>query len=214
MLVGKHMSSPVITISPDTPLQEALNLMRKENVRRFPVVNKRGKLVGIVLEKDLLLASPSSATSLSIWELNYLLSKITVEELMTKEVITVTEDTPIEEAALKMVYNHIGGLPVMRGDELVGVITETDIFKVFIKVLCADQPGTRLVVKVMHTPGQLALLTKAIYEKGGNILALVAEPGEGGETYDLTMKINGISAEDIGPTIKDYVIQVLDIRSS
>ena len=95
MLVGERMSYPVISISPDMPIIDVLNLMKRERIRRTPVI-KDGKLVGIVSDKDLLNASPSPATSLSIWELNYLLSKIKVSDVMTKKVLTVTEDTPIE----------------------------------------------------------------------------------------------------------------------
>jgi acetoin utilization protein AcuB len=214
MLVGKHMSTPVITIHPDTTLPEALNLMQKEKVRRFPVVDDDGKLVGIVSENDLLHAAPSSATSLSIWEMNYLLNKIAVNELMTREVITVTEDVPLEEAALKMVEHSIGGLPVMRSGKLVGLITETDIFKVFLKVLGAGQKGIRLVVKVPHSPGQLALLSRAIFEKGGNMLALIAEPAEDGNSYEMTIRITGIPLMDVENTVKDYIDQVIDLRTT
>src|SRR5512136_2093206 len=112
MLVGERMSRPVITISPDMPIVDALNMMRREHIRRAPVV-KDGKLVGIVSDKDLLNASPSAATTLSVWEINYLISKILVKDVMAKKVITVTEDTPIEEAARIMVDSKIGGLPVM-----------------------------------------------------------------------------------------------------
>src|SRR5512143_1831463 len=109
MLVGERMSHPVITIPPDMPFVEALNLMRKEKIRRTPVI-KDGRVVGIVSDKDLLNASPSPATSLSVWEMNYLLSKIQVKDVMTKKVLTVGEDTPIEEAARVMADNKIGGL--------------------------------------------------------------------------------------------------------
>ena len=94
MLVGQRMSQPVITIHPDMAVQDALNLMRKENIRRFPVVTDSGALVGIVSERDLLHASPSNATSLSVWELNYLISKIKVASVMSSKVVTVTEDYP------------------------------------------------------------------------------------------------------------------------
>lgn len=104
MLVGERMSHPVITVPPSMPIVEALNLMKREHIRRAPVVQE-GKLVGIVSEKDLLNASPSSATSLSVWELNYLLSKVTVKEIMTTKVLTVDESTPIEEAARIMADN-------------------------------------------------------------------------------------------------------------
>jgi len=131
MFVHHRMSSPPVTITPDTPFQDALKLMRDHQFRRLPVVNKKGKLVGIVSERDLLHAAPSPATSLSIWELHYLLSKIQVQKIMTKDVITTAPGTPIEKAARLMVANKIGGLPVVdeQGD-VVGVITETDIFTI------------------------------------------------------------------------------------
>lgn len=131
MLVKERMSRHPITIRPDMSLHDALRVMHDEKVRRLPVVNKEDKLVGIVLEKDLLYASPSPATSLSVYELNYLVSRITVESLMTRDVVTVSEDTSLEEAARIMADNNIGGLPVMRNDKLVGMITESDLFKVF-----------------------------------------------------------------------------------
>ncbi len=111
MLVKDRMSRPVITIHPSTPINEALKLMRLEKIRRLPVVDKKGRLIGIVSERDLLHASPSSATSLTIWEVNYLLSKIEVKSVMTKQVITISEETPLEDAAQIMADNKIGGLP-------------------------------------------------------------------------------------------------------
>src|SRR4030065_2654493 len=134
MLVGTRMKFPVITASPDMPINEALTLMKRERIRRTPVI-KDGKLVGIVSDKDLLNASPSPATSLSVWELNYLLSKITVKDVMTKTVLTVEESTPIEKAARIMADNKIGGMPVMRGSEVIGIITETDLFKILLELM-------------------------------------------------------------------------------
>src|SRR5512134_3118502 len=107
MLVNERMSHPVITVSPDTPIMEALRLMESEHIRRAPVV-KDGKLVGIVAQKDLLNASPSPVTSLSVWEIHDLVSKITVKRVMTLKVITIQEDTPLEEAARLMADHKIG----------------------------------------------------------------------------------------------------------
>ncbi|HQJ51644.1 MAG TPA: CBS domain-containing protein, partial [Anaerolineae bacterium] len=120
MLVRERMTHNPITIKDDTSLDDALRIMRENKVRRLPILDASGKLVGIVSEKDLLYASPSPATSLSVWEIHGLLSRIRVSELMTKNVITVCEDCPIEEAARIMVDNKIGGLPVMRGNTMVG----------------------------------------------------------------------------------------------
>ncbi len=211
MLVGERMSHPVITIPPDMPIIDALNLMKRERIRRTPVV-KDGKLVGIVSDKDLLNASPSPATSLSIWEINYHLSKITVEEIMTRDVITVTEDTPIEQAARIMADNKIGGLPVMRGDKVVGIITETDLFKLFLELLGAREPGVRVAVLVKDVPGQLARLTKAIAEQGGNIVALGTFAGEDPSTRDITIKIQGMEIDQVQKTLAPLAEKIVDIR--
>jgi acetoin utilization protein AcuB len=135
MLVGESMTKDPIVIRDDTPLDKAIKIMRDNKVRRLPILNDKGALVGIVSERDLLFASPSPATSLSIYELHYLMSRITVADVMTTEVITVTEDTPLQEAARIMADNKIGGLPVERKGELVGIITETDLFKIFLELL-------------------------------------------------------------------------------
>ncbi len=135
MQVSERMTQPVITALPDMPIQEALNLMREKGIRRLPVVNSKGRLRGIVSDRDLLHASPSDATSLSVWELNYLLSRVTLRDVMTKTVITLKRDTPVEEAARIMVEKKIHGMPVMDGDNVVGIITETDLFKVLVDLL-------------------------------------------------------------------------------
>jgi acetoin utilization protein AcuB len=134
MLVQDRMSRPVITVTPETPFQEALKLMQAKKIRRLPVVNPAGHLVGIVSERDLLHASPSPATSLSVWELNYLLWRLTVGDIMAEKVVTVNPATPIVEAARLMVEKKIGGLPVVNeSNRVVGIITETDIFKAFVE---------------------------------------------------------------------------------
>jgi acetoin utilization protein AcuB len=135
MLVKERMTQPVITALPEMPIQEALNLMREKGIRRLPVVNDRGQLVGIVSDRDLLHASPSDATSLSIWELNYLLSRVTLKQIMTKDVITVSEDASVEEVARMMVDSKVGGVPVVSNGDVVGIITETDLFKALVELL-------------------------------------------------------------------------------
>jgi acetoin utilization protein AcuB len=135
MQVSERMSKPVITALPDMPIQEALNLMREKGIHRLPVVDSDGKLKGIVSDRDLLHASPSDATSLSVWELNYLLSKVVMKDVMTKSVITVEGDSRIRETARIMVEKKIHGLPVMDGENVVGIITETDLFKVLLDLL-------------------------------------------------------------------------------
>jgi acetoin utilization protein AcuB len=211
MLVGKRMSHPVISVSPDTPISEALNLMKEESIQRMPVI-KNGRLIGIVADTDLLNAAPSPATSLSMWELNYLLSKITVKDVMSKNVRTVTEDTPIEEAARVMGDNQIGGLPVIRGDEVVGMITETDLFKIFLELMGAREPGVRVAALVPEKPGELAALTQAISDAGGNFISLGTFEGESSSNRMLTFKVAGLSKEKVQELIEPLIEQLVDIR--
>lgn len=214
MLVGERMSHPVITIHPDTSMQDAHKLMRDEKIRRLPVVDKRGRLIGIISESDLLHASPSDATSLSVWEMNYMISKLKVESIMTRDVITVSTNTPLEEAARKMVDNKVGGLPVVRDGEVVGIITETDLFKVFLELLGARETGVRLTVLLRHVPGELANLTRAIFECGGNLVAMGAFLGESSENREITLKVSGIDAGTLEEAVKDHVERIVDIRES
>ena len=211
MLVGERMSHPVITIPPDMPIVDVLNLMKREHIRRTPVI-KNGKLVGIVSDKDLLNASPSPATSLSVWEMNYLLSKITIKDVMTRKVLTVTEDMPIEQAARIMVDNKIGGLPVLRGDQVVGIITETDLFKVFMELMGAREMGVRVTALVHEERGQLARLTQAIASAGGNFIAFGQFTGETVENRLITFKVAGLELEQVQEIAIPLVEKITDIR--
>lgn len=160
MLVADRMSKPAVTVTPDVPFQDALKLMRDHQFRRLPVVNREGKLVGIVSERDLLHAAPSSATSLSVWEVQYLLSRLQVRALMTKDVITTTPDIPLEEAAYLMAENKIGGLPVMdEHSRVIGVITETDIFRAFVELFAG---GSRRAAADAASPGAERCPSRAV----------------------------------------------------
>jgi acetoin utilization protein AcuB len=211
MLVRERMSYPVVSVSPDMPINEALNLMKKEHIRRTPVM-KEGKLVGIVATEDLLNASPSPATSLSIWEMNYLLSKITIKDVMTKDVMTVADDTPIEEAARIMADNKIGGLPVIREGKVVGMITETDLFKVFLELMGARESGLRVTVHVKNEPGQLEKLTHALTSLGGNFMAFGQFLGDDPSNRMVTFKVQDLQEEQVRSQLEPLVDEILDIR--
>jgi len=213
MLVGERMTYPVITVRPDTPIMDAYDLMQKEKIRRLPVVDKKGNLIGMLSEREVLLASPSQATSLSIWELNYLMSKVTVDEIMTSEVITVDVNTPLEEAARIMAENKIGGLPVMRDGNLAGIVTETDLFKVFLELFAAHEPGIRITVMVPNMPGELSKLTSAIFVAGGNILALGTSRGADTNTAEITLKVEGMKETDLRNAVKPHAQKIIDVRS-
>lgn len=211
MNVGRRMSHPVITVQPETPIVKAHEIMSKEKIHRAPVV-KNGKLVGMITVNDILKAYPSSATSLAVWEITSLLAKITVKEVMIKDVRTVDEDTPIEEAARIMADNKISALPVMRNSELVGIITETDLFRIMLEMLGARHPGVSITVLMPYQPGQIAKLTQAIFEKGGNITALSTFEGDTSSNFLMTVKVEGIEQEDLRALVEPLVIKLLDIK--
>ena len=213
MLVQERMSRHPVTVYPDMPIAEALNLMREQNVRRFPVLDRKTKkLLGIVTEKQLLYASPSPATALSMHEINYLLSKLTVSRVMATDLITVSEDTPIEEAARLMVDNRIGGLPVMRGETLVGIITETDLFKTFLELFAAREGGVRLTILVPERRGELLAIAQAIVGLDGNIISLGTFRGEDMSNRLLTIKVEGVPEQDLVAKMKEIGAEVIDSR--
>ncbi|MFC2031710.1 CBS and ACT domain-containing protein [Chloroflexota bacterium] len=212
MLVRERMSTKPVTITIDCPITEALRVMRQNQVRRLPVLDQDGKLLGIVSEKDLLYASPSPATSLSIYEMHYLLSQLRVTELMTTDPFTVTPDTPLEEAAIIMADNKIGGLPVLESGELVGIITETDIFKVFLDLLGARDKGLRLTVQIPERKGEMARITTAIADLGGNILALGSFLGEDPTTAVVTVKVEGVPTASVLSAMENLNLIILDVR--
>jgi len=212
MLVRERMSQEPITITPDVPVTDALSLMRERKIRRLPVLDSHSKLVGIVSDQDLLYASPSPVSSLSVWEMHYLLGKLKVEEVMTRKVITVTEDTPLEEAARIMADNKIGGLPVMRDDKLVGIVTETDLFKTFLELLGARQSGVRVTALVPGAKGTLAKITNAIFGAGGNILAFSQSMDATGTRWQVTFKVQDVPRDQLVETIRPVVEDILDVR--
>ena len=213
MLVGERMTHNPITIPPDTPVADALRRMRQEKVRRFPVVDRKsGKLIGIVTEKELLYASPSPVTSLSVHELHYLLAKLTVDRIMTTDLVTVSEDAPIEEAALLMIDRGVGGLPVLRGETLVGIITETDVFRTFTELFAARQEGVRLTLLVPERKGELLEITQAIAGLGGNIAALGTFQGEDTSSRTLTVKVTDASRQALVEAMEGLGVRILDAR--
>ncbi len=214
MFVRDRMSTPAITISPETPFPDALQLMKEHKFHRLPVVDRDGVLVGIVSESDLLHASPSPASSLSVWEMNYLLAKLKISQLMTTKVVTVGPEMPIEIAARTLVEHSIGGMPVVdAARHVVGVITETDIFKAFVEMLGTGQPGIRLMLRVPNGKGVIAKLATAIADLSGNIVSL----GTFGVAPDgnalLLIKVTDVSQEQLVETLEALGDHVLDVRA-
>ncbi len=214
MLVKERMTRNPITIRPDLPVTEAQALMKREKIHHLPVLDKGERLTGIVTEKDLLYASPSPATTLSVYEIASLLSKLKVEKVMTAKTITVGEDVPIEEAARIMADNNIGGLPVMRGGTLVGIITESDLFRLFIELFGARQKGVRLSMIVPNQKGELAKLTDAVTRAGGNIIAMGTFLGEDPTRGLCTIKVDGIGREKLLEAVTPLALAIEDVRDA
>lgn len=214
MLVRELMTHNPVIVHPDTSVPDALRLMRERKVRRLPVVDSHGRLVGIVSDKDLLWASPSPATTLAVWEIPDLLGKLKIEKVMTHEVITVSEKTPLEEAARIMADKKIGGLPVMQGPDLVGIITETDLFKSLLELLGGRRSGVRIAVAVPAVKGELSKITTAIFQAGGNIVGLGMKGilGSYGDTAEVVMKVQDIDRETLVAALKPVVTEILDVR--
>jgi acetoin utilization protein AcuB len=220
MLVKDRMTRNPVTITPDTPFTEALRIIRESRFRHLPVVDKKGRVVGIVTEADLLRASPSSASSLSIYEMNYLLANLSIREVMSSPPITVPDDSPLEEAARTMVENSIGCLLVMHddpstssGQALVGVITETDIFKGFVEVLGGKEASLRITLRVPDVPGELARLTRVIADLGGNLCSVASFRNKDPGRVFITIRLEGVGEEVLIPALKEMGEEVVHVCS-
>jgi acetoin utilization protein AcuB len=205
------MTSDPVTITPDTTFPEAFRIIRAERVRHLPVVNDKGKLMGVVAQTDLLHASPSIATPFNVFEMSYLLANLHVSEVMSSPAITVPESAPIEEAARVMVEKKIGCLPVMRDGTLVGVITETDIFESFVEVLGGGEASLRVTVLVPDVRGVLARVAGVIAGRGGNICSVARFGSEEREQCYLTFRLEGADEQDLLRALKAEVTAVTHV---
>lgn len=213
MLVQNRMSAPAVTITPDTVFRDAMKLMRHKRFRRLPVVNKAGQLVGIVAERDMLHLSTSHGPALSVWELNYLLSSVEIRQVMTKDVITTTGDTPIEDAACLMAAHKIGGLPVVdERRHVIGVITETDIFKAFIEMFSGGHPGLRLTLAAPQEKDLLLDLGKAVSDLGGSIVSIGSFYGDVSGDRGWVVKVERAEKDQLIDTLEALGDHVVDAR--
>lgn len=198
MFVRDFMTSDPITITPDTPIFQALEIVRKHKVRHLPVL-KDGRIVGLVTERGLLTVSPSPATTLSVYELNYVLAKVTVREAMIKNPVTVAPDCPIEEAAQLMWDKRIGSLLVTDDGRLVGILTQTDMIEAVVRLLGLRKPGARLVIETGDRIGVLAELTQIFRDHDINIRSVATmeiEPGRYHVLFRLNvLDVGGVAAE-------------------
>ena len=207
MFVKTKMTANPFIISPDQTIPDAHEIMQQYGVKRLPVV-KNGKLVGVVSKEDIAHASPSKATTFSVGELTYLLAKTKISKVMVKNPITISPDALLEEAATLMRDHDIGFLPVMEGEKLVGIITQSDILDSFIEILGFREPGTRITIEANDEPGMMAKVAGIISEYGANITHMAVYRGGNGKS-SMVVGINSLNTGEIEKAIEAAGFQVL-----
>ena len=196
MFVINRMTKNPMTVTADTKVDEVAHLMKKHNFRRLPVVDD-GKLVGFLSDSDLMRVAPSPATTLSRYEINSLLAKICVRDIMKKDVVSVNVDATIEEAALIMYKNKIDGMPVVSNmGAVVGVITETDIFKTFVDVMGLADGKTRITLEVTDKIGVVKDIAEIFGQAGVSIDSLITCKKEDNK-YEIVIRGDITNIDDI-----------------
>lgn len=212
MFVKEVMTSDPITVTPKTTLPDIVQLMREKQIRRIPVLDKN-KLVGIISDNDVDSVMPSPATTLSRWEMNTLLDKLTAKEFMTSPVFVIDPECALEEAAQALIDKKFGALPVMQDSKLVGIITESDIFGAFVGMLSGgDVPGLRFELEVEEKRGVLATLGSIVNDNGGNIVAIATMPAGAKDHRRVLVKEEGADPAKVKEALEKVDIEVIDIR--
>lgn len=188
MLVKDVMTAHPVTVTEETPIFQAMDVMRRQKFGRL-LVTRGDELVGIVTELDLMRVSPSAATTLSRWEQNELLGKMKVRQVMTRKPLTINPNDTVEEAARLMCEKRISGLPVVDAGQVVGIVTERDLFQAFVNLMHGAAPGARLTLEVKNQVGVLADIARLISDAGINILAVAADSEKKGYSQ-LVLKLD------------------------
>lgn len=192
MSVKDYMTKEVISISPEESVAHAADLMRDKGLRRLPVIEK-GQLVGLVTEGTMADASPSKATSLSIYEMNYLLNKTKIRDIMIRQVVTVEPDASLEDAIYEIMTYKVGVLPVVQNNQVVGIITDRDVFKAFLEVSGYGVEGIRVVLLADNAVGVLAKIADCLSQENLNIRCTVVANRSNGKTV-IEMQLDGTTA--------------------
>ena len=196
MYVGRVMRTDLVTAPPDTSLVKAKDIITDKGIAHLLIVDKKGKLVGIVSDRDLKQSWASPATTLSAHELNYLLKQLTVDMIMVKKIATVSPDTTIERAARIMEENRISALPVIENEDLIGIITTTDVMEILLEAIGIDGESERFTVLVEDRIGVVAEVSRILKEEQINIRSLVTWPEkEHPGIYHLVMRVAAAHGE-------------------
>lgn len=201
MRIKDMMTKNPITVDSKTLVLEAQKIMRENKIRRLPVVDK-GKLVGIITQHDLLMASPSPATSFSVHELHYLLSKMKVSEIMKKNPVTITPDTPFEEALKIGQDRKIGSFPVVEKEKLIGMVTESDIVRVLTRSLGIKEEGSRITIEGLGDKlGDLQKIIQIVDEHQTVILSMMSFPRPEKKDWMIILRLKTTNPD---PIVKDF----------
>ncbi|MFP4153986.1 MAG: CBS and ACT domain-containing protein [Alkalispirochaeta sp.] len=216
MLVQKIMSDNLYTVYPNTVVTDAQDMLRREHIHHLPVVDEHSKkLVGIVSEKDLLYASPSPASTLDVYEMTKLLSRLTVKKVMTNDPLVAHPKDLVEDAARTMVDNDIGCLPVVDDEGYpVGIITESDIFRLFIDLFGTRERGIRATLRIPEEPGELARLAADVTDHRGNIISIGTWPGDKPTNAVCIIKVSDMTKDEFLASIEKHILEVIDLRET
>jgi acetoin utilization protein AcuB len=201
MRIKDVMTRNPVTADSETLVLDSQKIMKENNIRRLPIVDK-GKLVGMVTKHDLLEASPSPATSLSVFELNYLLAKMKVKEIMKKNPVTITPDTPFEEALRLGQEKKIGSFPVVDKGKLVGITTESDIIRFVTRVLGIKEEGSRITIEGLGGKfGDLEKIVSVANQHHTVILSMMSLPRPENKDWMIVLRLK---TNDPDPIVKDF----------
>ncbi|MBO6001375.1 MAG: CBS domain-containing protein [Spirochaetales bacterium] len=212
MIIADRMKKNPATATPDMSISDASAKMKAEKVHRLPVLDDDRRLVGVISEKDILLAAPSPASTLSTYEINYLLSKLKVKNIMSRNPVTITRETTIEEAVRLMVENDLSCLPVMEKGYLCGIVSKSDLFKILLEMLGAKHEGIRVEALVEDKVGVVAGLSEKFTSSGINIISFGTIDGPDPEHKVLTFKLEHATEKQVRAILEPVSVS-LDIRS-
>lgn len=213
MTVKRMMKKDPVTTTVETSIVDVADILKENHIHRLPVLDKKGKLVGVITEKDILHASPSPVSSLSVYEMPYMLSRLKVANLMTKDVRTVDPDTTVEEAAKIMVEDDLSCLPVLEDEKLVGIVSKSDMFKVLYELFGSLVKGTRVTFLFNQRSGEIARLTTALANKGYDIISIGTFVDRSEKEGVLTtIKVRTENSEGVLEVLRPIVKEILDVR--
>ena len=206
MIIERRMTKNLITATPEMNIQEAATIMNREKIHSLPIIDKKGEFVGLITDKDIAKAAPSPVSTLSAYETNYLLVKLTVKKLMCKNPVAISKGTTVEEASRIMVDEGVSCLPVLEGKKLVGIVSKTDMLKMLLELFGARHFG------VCIKPGTIAVISHALAERGMDIISLGTFMGTDASNAICTIKVQGGSLSQVLDIVKPFVMQILDVR--